>query len=61
MTLVLGTGGCPKSSETNDTPAPAEEKSLPAKQLDDAKKEIDAANKAIEVKANQVGEGSIAK
>ena len=61
LTLTLAVSACPESSNKDKTPEPATEKSLPAKQLDDAKTKIEAATKALEVKANKVGEGSIAE
>ena len=51
--------GCPKTTE-----APAEEatreKTYPARQLDTAKQNVDAATRALEQKSNQVGEASLA-
>jgi hypothetical protein len=61
LALTLMTGGCPGSAEDSDSAKTSPEKSLPAKQLDHAKAEIDAATQALEVKAKQVGEGSLAE
>ena len=65
-TLVLlartgATSGCPGTADKRDTAETAPETSLPAKQLDHAKAEIDAATQALEVKAKQVGESSLAE
>jgi len=61
LALTLGVSACPKASNETGAQDTTVEKSLPGRQLDDAKAEIDAATKALQVKANQVGEASVAK
>lgn len=61
LVVTVAMSGCPGSTDKSDAAGATHEKSLPAKQLDHAKAEIDAATQALEVKAKQVGESSLAE